>query len=398
MFSFDFVYDTINIFLLWIMYWVGSQVSKRKHYWKYCLLIILFFTLIEGVRYGRGVDYMHYVDVYKYDLEDNQILFTSLNRFLRSLGVSADYAFMVYAFPFIIGAVIMLKPMKKYATYIFPLFLMSLISMHEAFIRQFLAVSFVFMYIRLLNDEIDAIINRKISIKKIICLISLALVAYSIHSVTIIAIFVVTVFMVFIKKPLPWIYTVPLLLLGKFVIAKTFDFSYLNNLLSFLGSSSDKFAGYTEDADRWFSAEGMNDEYTRNGAIEFLETFGCCALLYLGCKILNYLYDTSSSVTKTNASIAVRNSSLCLMVTLSNACIFGYLILETFYNLEIVRRVAFNWTIFWFVPMSLILYYRKSKIFNTFDRLLMLGFTYWLWEYIRFLFVWSDTPMFIWDK
>lgn len=67
------------------MYWVGSQVSERKHYWKYCLLIILFFTLIEGVRYGRGVDYMHYVDVYKYDLEDNQILFTSLNRFLRSL-------------------------------------------------------------------------------------------------------------------------------------------------------------------------------------------------------------------------------------------------------------------------------------------------------------------------
>ena len=397
MFSFDFVYDTLNIFLLWIMYWVGSQVSKRKHYWRYCLLIILFFTLIEGVRYGRGVDYMHYVDVYKYDLEDNQILFTSLNRFLRSLGVSADYAFMVYAFPFIIGSLVMLKPLKKYACYMFPLFLMSIISIHEAFIRQVLALSFCFMYIRLLNEEINAIINRKISINKIICLISLVLVAYSIHSVTILAIFVVTVLMVFIKKPLPWIYTVPLLLLGKFVISKSFDFSYLNDLLSFLGSSSDKFAGYTEDADRWFSAEGMNDAYTRNGAIEFLETFGCCALLYLGRKVLIKLYDISS-VTKTNASIVVSNRNLCLMITLFNASVIGFLILETFYNLEIVRRVAYCWNIFWFVPISLILYYRKSKIFNTFDRLLMLGFTYWLWEFIRFLFVWADTPMFIWDK
>lgn len=379
------------------MYWVGSQVPKRKHYWRYCLLIILFFTLIEGVRYGRGVDYMHYVDVYKYDLEDNQILFTSLNRFLRSLGVSADYAFMVYAFPFIIGSLVMLKPLKKYACYMFPLFLMSIISIHEAFIRQVLALSFCFMYIRLLNEEINAIINRKISINKIICLISLVLVAYSIHSVTIIAIFVVTVLMVFIKKPLPWIYTVPLLLLGKFVISKSFDFSYLNDLLSFLGSSSDKFAGYTEDADRWFSAEGMNDAYTRNGAIEFLETFGCCALLYLGRKVLIKLYDISS-VTKTNASIVVSNRNLCLMITLFNASVIGFLILETFYNLEIVRRVAYCWNIFWFVPISLILYYRKSKIFNTFDRLLMLGFTYWLWEFIRFLFVWADTPMFIWDK
>lgn len=398
MFNFDIVYDFINLFLFLIMFYEGNLISKGKNYYQCCMWIVLFFTLIEGVRYGRGVDYLHYIDVYNYDLENKQVLFTSLNQFLKSLGVSAEYAFMVYACPFITGAVIMLKPLKKYATYLFPLFLMSIISMHEAFIRQFLAMSFVFMYISLLNSEIDAILNKKIKFSKVLCLLALVFVAYSIHSISIIAILVVTILMVFVKKPFSWIYTVPLLVLGKFVISKSFDFSYLNSLISFLGSSSDKFAGYTENADMWFSADGMNDAYTRNVTIEFLETFGCCALLYLGSKILNYLYETSSSVTKTNVSIAVSNSSLCLMITLFNACIFGYLILETFYNLEIVRRVAFNWTIFWFVPMSLILYYRKSKIFNTFDRLLMLGFIYWLWEYIRFLFVWSDTPMFIWDK
>ena len=33
--------------------------------------------------------------------------------------------------------------------------------MHEAFVRQFLAMSFVFMYISLLNSEIDDILDKK---------------------------------------------------------------------------------------------------------------------------------------------------------------------------------------------------------------------------------------------
>lgn len=397
MFSFDFNYDTLNIFLLWIMYLVGRQVSKRKHYWRYCLLIILFFTLIEGVRYGRGVDYMHYVDVYKYDLEDNQILFTSLNRFLRSLGVSADYAFMVYAFPFIIGSLVMLKPLKKYACYMFPLFLMSIISIHESFIRQALAMSSVFAYINVLNTEIDALLNRKIKFNRLLLLILLAVISYSIHSVAAIAIFVMTIVMVLIKKPFPYIYTIPLLILGKFVIAKIFDFSYLNSLLSFLGSSSDKFAGYTENTDRWFSSDAMEEAYTRNGAIQLLETFGCCALLYLGNKILKYLQTSSNGSVKSSLP-KVADENIRLFVALFNVFVIGIVILETFYNLEIVRRVAHCWDIFWFAPMALILYYRKNKVFNIFDKFLMLGFTFWLWEYIRFLFVWGETPLFIWDK
>lgn len=397
MFNFDFVYDFLNILLLWVMFYVGSLVAKNKPYWQCCSWIIIAFTLVEGVRYGRGVDYMHYIDVYNYDMEEEQVLFTSFNRFLKSLGISAEFAFMVYAFPFITGAMLMLKPMRKYAKYIFPLFLMSIISMHEAFIRQVLAMSFVFVYISVLNAEIDALINKKIKFKRLLLLVFLAFVAYSIHSVTAIAIFVVTIVMVFIKKPFPWIYTIPLLILGKFVISKSFDFSYLNSLLSFLGSSSDKFAGYTENADRWFSADAMEDAYTRNGTIQFLETFGCCALLYLGNKILTFFQSNVYSSQMAKLQI-VGTGNVRLFVTLFNVFVIGIIILETFYNLEIVRRVAHCWDIFWFVPMSLILYYRKNKVFNTFDKFLMLGFTYWLWEYIRFLFVWNQTPLFIWDK
>lgn len=340
---------------------------------------------------------MHYIDVYKYDLEKDQVLFTSFNDILKGLGVSPEQSFMVYAFPFVCGAMAMMSPMRKYAMYMFPLFLMSVISMHEAFIRQMLAMSFIFMYIVGLNDIRDELLSKKIKIKRLLPLVFLVVIAYSIHSIAIIGIFVITMAMIFLRKPLPWVYMVPILLVGKFYVSKTFDFSYLNSLLTFLGSSSDKFAGYTENADSWFSADAMQDAYSRNVTIEFLETFGCCALFYLGNKLLRSALNVNDKKCKTVDGISLGVNTE-LYVSLYNVFIIGTLILETFYNLEIVRRVAHCWDIYWFVPMALVLYYRNNKIFNSFDKILMLGFFYWGWEYIRFLFVWKDTPMFIWDK
>lgn len=399
MFNFDLVYDFLNLFLFGIMIYEGKMVSKGKFYWKYCIWAILFFTLIEGVRYGRGVDYMHYIDVYKYDMEKEQVLFTSFNDVLKSIGISPELSFMVYAFPFICGAMTMMKPMKKYAMYMFPLFLMSIISMHEAFIRQVLAMSFIFMYIVELNSIIGDLLNKKIKIKikRLLPLAFLAVIAYSIHSIAILGIFVITMAMIFLRRPLPWIYIIPILLIGKFYVSKSFDFSYLNSILSFVGSTSDKFSGYTENADIWFSADALDNAYSRNMSIEILETFGCCALIYLGYKLFQNVLKDKERCSKRVANVSLGINAE-LYVSLYNVFIIGTLILQTFYNLELARRVAHCWDIYWFVPMALVLYYRNSKLFNSFDKILMLGFFYWAWEYIRFLFVWKDTPMFIWDK
>lgn len=397
MFNFDFIYDFLNLFLFWIIICEGKLVSKGKYYWRYCFWVIFFFTIVEGVRYGRGVDYMHYIDVYKFDLEEDQVLFTSFNNALKSIGISPEFSFMFYAFPFICGAMVMMKPMRKYAMYMHPLFLMSIIYMHEAFVRQMFAMSFIFMYIVELNGIIDELLNKKVKIKRLLLLIFFIVIAYSIHSIAVVGIFVITLAMIFLRKPLPWIYVIPILLIGKFYVSKSFDFSYLNLILNFLGSSNDKFSAYTENADRWFSADAMQDAYTRNIIIEILETFGCCALIYLGNKLFrNALLERDrQSRTMSGVSLGVNTE---LYISLYNVFIIGTLILETFYNLEIVRRVAYCWSIYWFVPMALVLYYRNNKIFNGIDKFLMLGFFFWVWEYIRFLFVWSDTPMFIWDK
>ena len=128
MFNFDFDYDLINILFFLIVYFVGRKVAKGYPYWKCVIWVIVMFVFVEGARYGRGVDYLHYIDVYEYDLEESQITFTWLNKVLKALGFTAIYAFGVYAIPFIIGGAILLEKMKPYAAYMFPLFVISYIS------------------------------------------------------------------------------------------------------------------------------------------------------------------------------------------------------------------------------------------------------------------------------
>ncbi len=393
MFSFDFDYDLINILFLLIVYFVGCKIAKGFSYWKYAIWVIVLFVFVEGARYGRGVDYLHYIDVYEYDLEDTQVVFTWINKTLKNIGVTAIYAFGIYAIPFIIGGTKLLEKMKPYSVYMFPLFIFSYISFHETFIRQALATSFYFLYIVKLFDILTSFETGAFNKKAILFLAIYAILAISIHSIQSIAIVVTSVIIVFVRKPIHWRYTVPLLLLGKFYLASNFDWSYLNSLLNLL-SGEEKLAMYADNADRWFSGDAMNDAYTRNIIIQYVEAWANCALLYLGYKVCVYLQTNQQE----SYGDQHTTKSFNIYVAIFNIVIVGCIILQTFYNLEIVRRVAFCWYLLWFVPLSVILYYsKKTKIFTSFDRFIMLGFFFWIWQYIRFLFVFKEEPMFIWD-
>ena len=64
----------------------GRFISNKKNYWKYAKWPVIAFTLILGLRLNRGHDYIHYMQVYLYDLEKEQVVFTTFNHFLKGLG------------------------------------------------------------------------------------------------------------------------------------------------------------------------------------------------------------------------------------------------------------------------------------------------------------------------
>ena len=83
-FHFDIIYIILNLLLLFIFWYGGLRISKGDNYWKNAILCIVAFTLVLGLRYGRGNDYHHYVYIYVNGYtEGTQRAFVWLNSFLN---------------------------------------------------------------------------------------------------------------------------------------------------------------------------------------------------------------------------------------------------------------------------------------------------------------------------
>lgn len=74
-FSLDLDYLFVTILLVFVYYFAGNNISKGDKFWQNSILCVVSMIFAMGVRYGRGYDYLHYIDVYKYNLEDRQLLF-----------------------------------------------------------------------------------------------------------------------------------------------------------------------------------------------------------------------------------------------------------------------------------------------------------------------------------
>lgn len=157
------IYIFINLLLLSTFVIGGYNVKKGGSYWKNALSCSLVFVMVMGSRYGRGHDYLHYVDVYINGDLSNQYLFLLFNEGIKSiLGIGKYFIFYVYAIPFILCGFKFLKNFQNVANLAFPLFLMSMTYFEEYEIRQALSFSFVFLFL-------DAFLNiRRFSKKNIL--------------------------------------------------------------------------------------------------------------------------------------------------------------------------------------------------------------------------------------
>lgn len=378
-FNIDLVYLLVNAIILITFCICGRNISNNKSYVRNAFMCILIYSLGLGLRYGRGFDYFHYIDIYNYDLEETQVVFTLFNTLLKSIGVGQYYIFVVYNFIEMACAMVFLFPFRRYAYWAFPLFMIATRHLNEYTIRQGFAFSFVFLLLYFFFKHFD---NLKAVLKnaKFLILIGACLfVAYGIHSVAIITILWVTSFAIFIKKPLPYLWTIIALILASYVFQNMFDFSFANNLLAFMASQDDKFSQYVENSVQWFSADAASDRYTRNTIVKVAETFGIVSLFYLGSKVIKRRFSDNRQI-----------------ITLYNVFVCGTILQKFFMNFEIVNRVSGTASLFWCIPLALVLYYRND--FKTSkDKVLLFFLIWWSYEYLKYLFMCGDMCQFLWD-
>lgn len=349
------------------------QHDFQKRYWTFGIWCIVSFTLILGLRYGRGNDYMHYIDVYKYNLESNEILFTFINAILKSIGVGEHYFFMYYNFLFIVGGMSLLKLFRKNAQFLLPLFLIAFIFFAEFMIRQALGFAFVFLFLKTLIK-----IEHTKQDLFLLCIYSLC--TLFIHSANIIYIFLFVILYVFIKKPFSPNITIPAFLFSTYIFSSVIDYSFLTSYLSLLGGMDNKIGEYASDSATWLSADNSQTLFLRNPVIKVWQTYGECALIYLTYKVLELYRDEKYVITY-------------------NVYIIGLLFMQCFLTFEFLNRVGSIIYYFWAFPLSLTLrYFTRFWNKGIKYRFLLLGLSFYLYEYLKLLFLRENGMFkFIWD-
>lgn len=374
------VYIILNIFLLTVFVIVGNKVSKGSRFWGNAIWCVISFSLIQGLRYGRGTDYYHYSLQFVYRDVDTNPFFNTFNFLLESIGINRYSCFVIYAFFFVTCGMCFLKQYRKYAKYTFPCFLIGFMYFNEYVIRQAFSFSFVFLYLTCLfkwNLKFNYFVKHKVYL---VLLILFAFLSISIHSANIITLFVFTFLYYFVRFPIHYYVTVPIYFLCVYILPSIFDFSYLQPLLNFVGDYNERALDYVSNSEKWFSLKGADNIYTRNVYVQVFEFVGTSSLFFLGYKTIK------------------NKSTNCLaMSTMLNVFFIGVSIQSLFRNLEILNRIGHVLYYIGFIVLAIVLYY-KPKIQRSELKFYYASLVWFLYDYLKYVFF--PNPLFIkyiWD-
>ena len=374
----DIIYIILNLLLLSIFCFTGWRISKGGNYLYNSILCIITYTFISGSRYARGVDYLYYADVYKYNLKREEWLFSELNELLKLLGVGPHYIFFYYSFIIVLFTCLFFYRYKRFACWLFPLFIIATLSIAENHIRQFVSFSIVFLYLRqLMLIKKYSLIENTFSI--IICILCIVT-SYSIHSANIFVIIVLTLLYFTIKKTIPCYISIPIYVFSAYFFNTFAHLHYIESIVNSFSNYNTLFDTYAENSSKWFSFEGFSEIYTRNPLIKFIETFGNIILFYMSGRLIDARYSNKYD-----------------LITYTNAFIIGTIFQKAFMNWELLNRMGSFLAIFYFFPLALVLYNIKFFSKNRTLSICSIFLLFWIWDYFRYIFLNPSMTKFLWD-
>ncbi len=234
--------------MLFLVWRAGHGINKSNHTKCSAMIVaVLSFTIIEGLRFGRGIDYNLYLADYinlemGADLEQD-IGFYLIVRLLISLGLSWQYCVIIMSFVFIFSVIFFLQSYKESIQYALPLFILFSFMGAENLMRWHLAFSFVLLglYFQLSERQI---MNYKFLI--------FSAIGCSIHYAFFPIAFIF--FLLFlIKKPLLSPFPTVILFLSFSVLLETSIVENLFNKINALGFIEGKYSNYIDNAGFWAS-------------------------------------------------------------------------------------------------------------------------------------------------
>ncbi|MBQ8593371.1 MAG: EpsG family protein [Bacteroidaceae bacterium] len=373
------IYTLLLALTIWILYISGrSMQNPNNSYWKSAIPAISAFTLNEGLRFGRGLDYNYYYHTFQEIAKGNQgdlePVFYWLGRTVALLEGEWQAYVMLMSFILIISVIYFLENYRENIKYILPLFpLFSLAA--ENLMRWFLGFSFILIALRNLYDYSQKG-KKKINL---ILFILFSFIGFQTHY----GLLVVPVSYYFIlkfKKPFfsPWV-SISIYIL----LCLIFDTNVMLSLIPYTEfiTNFEVFSGYSNNIDYWVTSGHGGGSAS---GVYYINMF-VISLVYLG-------YLIYKRTPNDNAYIFAYNLFL-----------FGCISLPITRPIELLYRYNNLFLIFQFIIMGYILRYYYIKHLFKVNAFLKIFFLVSFLNYGRVIlftpFMTNEKQyLYVWDK
>ena len=243
-------FDILLIIMMFVLNRAGVSLRRSGRILSPAgISAILVFTLNEGLRFGRGLEYNKYGIKYEELAKGGDVNwdfnFQFIAKFLIALDMPWQGYVMLMSFIFILATVLLLKNYREILPYALPLFVFFSRGDTQAMIRWYMAFSFVMIGLAILLN--DTATNRRLKF------LFFSILACTFH-LAMAPVPLVFYFVRYWKSPL----LSPLYILGiywgiTFFFQTDFMLQFVN-IANTLSVVSERFQGYSDNAEYWLTA------------------------------------------------------------------------------------------------------------------------------------------------
>lgn len=367
----------ILMFTLFVSFYTFGLIVERNklwnkigRYWIYGFVPILLFVCLEGLRYGRGSDYLWYQEQYysiKHPLEKQEPLFMLLYEYFYDLGFMFHSVICIFSFIWIFSICFFVKRHAEVIRYGIIFYLIASLILYESAIRQCLGFSCVLIAVSFLSD----------SRKRITLYIIIAVISVLIHTSSLIYSLSFLLLMLW-NRPINW----KLALFVYLFLVFIWDFSKSNTIVqifSFADLGENKMQSYITNADAWFGTSASQKDSMRSMSTKIMAALLDGSILFYGYKLNNII-----------------NASKYTLIY--NIFVVGLVGMMIAFPFEIIRRIFQPMYFFWGIIAAYCIIYRKNLICNKKD-IYILGTMKILifFLFVRNILLSHAGQLFIWD-
>lgn len=364
-------YIFLHTLLLCVFYKYSLKFGKNISYWKVAMLPIVFFSLEEGLRWGRFIDWCAYYDIYYNGLETSnfEFLFKEWWLLFSKWNIPYPVVMIICSLLFIVSLFVLFKPYYRLFSVCFPVLIALTVLSFENFIRWYVALSVILISFRYFLD------------KKYIKMLFLIFLVPFLH-VGILPVGIIIFLVAFWKHPINPLFIICISVGLVLLFQSSFMLNFIN-VANFFFGSVEKFSGYMNNLEGWLTGIGQNSDVERKATIVYLVSM---------LPLYSVIY----------AAYKMREDFSSELIIMYNLSILGIILLSVSSGLELLQRYA---EIFYPFLVLLLAYTVKHisscKQMNLFVRRVIKWGCYVFIAYKLVLFIWplSDEAFmcYVWN-